>query len=76
MLNVITNWRRERSAIRQLSRLSDHKLADLGILRQDIKAVARHASTMTRDDSTAGDRIAGLGLKPAIPAYRPAQLAA
>ena len=53
MLNIISNWRRERSAVSQLSRLSDRELADLGIQRQDIKAVARFASTMRRDEVAA-----------------------
>ncbi len=75
MLTIITNWRRERSAISQLSRLSDRELADLGIGRQDIKAVARHASAMTRDDVAAvypGD----VRIEAASPVYRPAALAA
>ena len=84
MLNMISNWRRERSAVSQLSRLSDRELADLGIQRQDIKAVARFASTMRRDEVAAiveptfvfadlGTRIA---VEPANTAYQPTSLAA
>lgn len=40
MLNFITSWRREREAVRELTRLSDRELADLGIARSDIRAVA------------------------------------
>ena len=44
MLNFIASWRREREAVRELSRLSDRELADLGIDRFDIRAVAAFAS--------------------------------
>ncbi len=44
MLNFIASWRREREAVRELSRLSDRELADLGIARSDIRAVAEFAS--------------------------------
>ena len=44
MLNFIASWRREREAVRELTRLSDRELADLGIARSDIRAVAEGAS--------------------------------
>ncbi|RYC31707.1 DUF1127 domain-containing protein [Lichenibacterium minor] len=44
MLNIIASWRREREAVRELSRLSDRELADLGIARSDIRSVAESAS--------------------------------
>lgn len=40
MLNFIAAWRRERTVLRELSRLSDRELADLGIARSDIRAIA------------------------------------
>ena len=43
MLNFIASWRREREAVRELSRLSDRELADLGIARSDIRAIAEGA---------------------------------
>ena len=47
MLNftaVWASWRREREAVRELSRLSDRELADLGLSRSDIHAVAEEAA--------------------------------
>ena len=38
------NWRNYRSAVTELSGLSDRSLADLGIARADIRAVARKAA--------------------------------
>ena len=49
MLNFIANWRRERETVRELSRLSDRELADLGIARVDIKAVAGGAPLTARE---------------------------
>jgi uncharacterized protein YjiS (DUF1127 family) len=43
MLNFIATWRRERETIRELSRLSDRELDDLGIGRGEIRAVAAGA---------------------------------
>ena len=51
MLNFITHWRRERETIRELSRLSDRELADLGIARVDIKAVAGGTPLAHRADT-------------------------
>ena len=82
MLNMISNWRRERAAVSQLSRLSDRELADLGIQRQDIKAVAHFASAMTRDEvATVVERpFLFAGLEASLPAvntpYRPTSIAA
>ena len=50
MLNFITRWRREREAVRELSRLSDRELADLGIARSDIRSVAAGTPPMTSDE--------------------------
>lgn len=36
-------WRRYRDALRELSRLTDRELNDIGINRVDIEAIARHA---------------------------------
>ena len=82
MLNMIKDWRRERSAVSQLARLSDRELADLGIQRREIKAVARFASAMTRNEVAAvvdpsvfadeGSR----HVEPAHTVYRPTSLAA
>ena len=44
MLNFIASWRREREAVRELSRLSDRELTDLGIARADIRAVVEGAA--------------------------------
>jgi len=37
------NWRRYRSTVNELSRLSAHELSDLGIHRSEISTVARRA---------------------------------
>ena len=49
MLNFIAQWRNERVAVRELSRLPDHRLADLGIARADITSIARSAASMARN---------------------------
>ena len=54
MLNFLALWHNERVAVRELSRLPDHHLADLGIARADIKAVAREAASATRDGMVEG----------------------
>ncbi len=41
----IAAWRRYRESVRELSRLSDRELSDLGIGRGDIEAVARQGET-------------------------------
>jgi uncharacterized protein YjiS (DUF1127 family) len=37
----IINWQRNREAVRELSKLSERELADLGINRADIEAVVK-----------------------------------
>ena len=49
MFDFISNWRRERESVRELSRLTDRELADLGIARADIRAVAAGATLTARD---------------------------
>lgn len=41
LLAVFNRWLRYHDTVRQLSRLSDYELKDLGIRRSDIPAVAR-----------------------------------
>ena len=40
----ISGWRRYRHSVRELTRLSDRELADLGMARADIATVARKAA--------------------------------
>ena len=40
----ISAWRRYRDSVRELSRLSDRELTDLGISRSDIEFVARQSA--------------------------------
>ena len=40
---LISNWRRYRQSIRELSRLTDRELADLGISRHEIPVVVRRS---------------------------------
>ena len=54
MLTYFASWRREREAVRELSRLSDRELADLGIARSDIRAVALGAAQEIAPRETAG----------------------
>jgi uncharacterized protein YjiS (DUF1127 family) len=45
-MNIVrsySNWRRFRETCNELNRLSQRELADLGISRSDIPAVARRA---------------------------------
>ena len=44
VLAKLRNWKRYRETVRELSRLSDRDLADLGISRFDIASVARDAA--------------------------------
>ena len=37
----VQDWRKQRASIRELSRLTDRELADLGIRRGDIEFVAK-----------------------------------
>lgn len=41
----ITAWRRYRDSVRELSRLSDRELSDLGISRSEIEFVARQSAS-------------------------------
>ena len=46
-MNIVksyNNWRGYRNAVAELSQLSNRNLADLGIARADIRAVARRAA--------------------------------
>jgi uncharacterized protein YjiS (DUF1127 family) len=40
----LQEWRRYRVSLRELSRLSDHELSDIGLRRADIVFVARRAA--------------------------------
>ncbi len=42
LLAGINRWLRYRETVRQLSRLTDRELNDLGIHRSDIDAIAKH----------------------------------
>ncbi len=55
MLNFIAHWRTERTTARELSRLSDHLLADLGIARHDIRSIARTTARSTGDGDLGTD---------------------
>lgn len=39
----IATWRRYRDSVRELSRLSDRELSDLGIGRSDIVTIVKHS---------------------------------
>ncbi len=62
MLNFIAQWRNERVAVRELTRLPDHRLADLGIARADIKSVARAAASA--DDNVIGSGVSARRIDP------------
>jgi hypothetical protein len=40
----VSAWRRYRTSVRELSRLTDRELSDLGLNRYDIDAVARQSA--------------------------------
>jgi len=40
----VSAWRRYRTSVRELSRLTDRELADLGLTRGDIEPVARQVA--------------------------------
>lgn len=44
LANKLGAWRRYRNSVRELSRLTDRELADLGLNRYDIEFVARRSS--------------------------------
>lgn len=41
MFNFLTKWKKQRQTIRELERLTNKELADLGISRCDIRTIAR-----------------------------------
>ncbi|MHC5305987.1 DUF1127 domain-containing protein [Bartonella sp. LJL80] len=43
ILRSFNNWRRYRTTVNELSRLSSHELNDLGISRSEITSIARRA---------------------------------
>lgn len=43
VIRFLRRWRRYNQSIRELSRLSDRELTDIGITRGDIAAVSWHA---------------------------------
>ncbi|WP_114947981.1 DUF1127 domain-containing protein [Microvirga calopogonii] len=44
ILARLASWRRYRQTFRELDALNDRELADLGMGRRDIRAIARQAS--------------------------------
>ena len=50
MFKTIALWRHRRQAIRELSRLSDHELSDIGIARGEIETIVRQAPKAGRED--------------------------
>ena len=46
----LATWRQYRASLRELSRLSDRELDDLGIGRADLRAVASGAPVMTSEE--------------------------
>jgi len=44
LFRSFNNWRRYRTTVNELSRLSAHELNDLGIRRSEISTIARKAA--------------------------------
>jgi len=44
LFRSLNNWRRYRTTVNELSRLSSHELSDLGIHRSEISTIARKAA--------------------------------
>jgi uncharacterized protein YjiS (DUF1127 family) len=44
LIRLVRRWRRYHRSIRELSRLDDRELADIGVSRSDIRSVARQAT--------------------------------
>ncbi|HEU5274849.1 MAG TPA: DUF1127 domain-containing protein [Xanthobacteraceae bacterium] len=44
LIRLIRSWRRYDASLRELSRLGDRELADIGVLRSDIPRIAREAA--------------------------------
>ena len=80
----LATWRQYRTSLRELSRLNDRELEDLGIGRADLRAVASGAPVMTTEEidaslTTRSDPAAPVGNDlPSLAwtAHRPASLAA
>ena len=45
----ISAWLRDREAVRELSRFSDHELCDIGIRRSDIEDIVRRPGPRRAD---------------------------
>ncbi|HZP75199.1 MAG TPA: DUF1127 domain-containing protein [Pseudolabrys sp.] len=48
VIRFLQAWKRYNKSLRELSRLGDRELADIGISRSDIPSVAWDAATATR----------------------------
>ena len=46
----LATWRQDRTSLRELSRLGERELADLGIGRADVRAAASGAPVVTSED--------------------------
>lgn len=44
LADKVNAWRRYRDAVRELSRLNDRELSDIGVMRADIALIAREAA--------------------------------
>ena len=56
LIRLIRSWRRYDASLRELSRLGDRELADIGVLRSDIPRIARDAAERSEEGGTeAGD---------------------
>jgi len=53
MFTFFTNLRLRNKSLRELSRLSDRALEDVGVYRSDIRSVARFAAGTTHDEASA-----------------------
>ncbi len=53
MFTFFTNLRLRHNSVRELSRLSDRELEDIGVYRADIKSVARFAAGTTHNEASA-----------------------
>ena len=53
MLTFLTAWNTRRTAARELSRLSDRSLEDLGIARHEIRSVVTRAAVSASDHKVA-----------------------
>jgi uncharacterized protein YjiS (DUF1127 family) len=46
MFNFLNKWKKQRQTVRELERLTNRELADLGISRCDIREIARQNSIL------------------------------